>query len=141
LAKCTTPRPCRAIVGQKSGQILFSQKSTEPKWCFMPGFAFYHVRAGIGNPTARKIRLRACIRIGELSRDLETSKGGSNPQATLPSDRKSKTETLADAGISTSTANRYEELAGGKEKQAQDVATAAADSSATGWHQSPPRAH
>jgi hypothetical protein len=54
-----------------------------------------------------------------LSRDLETSKGGANPQATLPNDGKSKSETLADAGISTSTANRFKELAGGKEKQAQ----------------------
>jgi hypothetical protein len=72
---------------------------------------------------ARKIRRRACIRIGELSRDLETAQGARNEL--LPSDgKKSKSETLADAGISTSTASRYEELAGGKEQQAQGVAKA-----------------
>jgi hypothetical protein len=61
--------------------------------------------------------------IGEISRDLETAQGA---RTELGADgrTKSKEETLADAGISTSTANRYEELAGGKEKQAQDVATA-----------------
>ena len=32
--------------------------------------------------------------IGEISRELDTSKGGSNPEATLPSGGKSKTETL-----------------------------------------------
>jgi len=34
---------------------------------------------------------------------LEKSKGGSNPQATLPDDGKSKAEALAEASISTST--------------------------------------
>ena len=38
------------------------------------------------------------IRIGEISRELETSKGGSNPQATIPSGGKSKSATLRDAG-------------------------------------------
>jgi hypothetical protein len=53
-----------------------------------------------------------------LNRDLETAQGARNEL--LPSDRKkSKSETLADAGIATSTANDYEQLAGGKEKQAQ----------------------
>ena len=33
-------------------------------------------------------------------------------------------ETLAKAGVNIRTAERYEELAGGKEKQAQDVAVA-----------------
>jgi hypothetical protein len=46
---------------------------------------------------ARKIRRRDCIGIGELSRDLETAK---NQYYALPNDRKSKSETLADAGIS-----------------------------------------
>ena len=79
-----------------------------------------------------KIRCRACIRIGELSRDLETAQGGRNEL--LPNDgKKSKSETLADAGIATSTAHDYEQLAGGKEKQAQDVADRRpANSSATG---------
>jgi hypothetical protein len=47
----------------------------------------------------------ACVRIGELSRELDRSAGDTNPAATLPDGRKSKTETLADAGISTSTAH------------------------------------
>ena len=92
----------------------------------------------------RKIRLRACIRIGEISRDLETSKGGANPQATLPSDWKSKSETLAEAGIATSTAHDYEHLAGGKEKQAQDVGEAAAAGAPPGRRpamQTPGRPH
>jgi len=67
-----------------------------------------------------RFRLRACIRIGELNRDLETAQGIRNEL--LPNgEKKSKEQILADAGISTSTANRYEQLAGGKEKQAQDV--------------------
>jgi len=46
----------------------------------------------------------------------------------IPTMRRSpKAEQLAGAGISTSTANRYEELAGGKVQQAQDIAAAAAD--------------
>jgi hypothetical protein len=43
--------------------------------------------------------LRACQRIGEISRDMERSKGGSNPQATLPTDGKGKADALAEAGI------------------------------------------
>jgi hypothetical protein len=73
-----------------------------------------------------EIRLRACQRIGVLSAELETAeqaKGGRHPTDGKPT----KTDQLATAGISTSTANRYEELAGGKEQQAQDIATAAAD--------------
>jgi hypothetical protein len=35
----------------------------------------------------------------------------------------SKAEQLASAGISTSTANRYEELSGGREEQAQAIAS------------------
>jgi len=57
------------------------------------------------------IKLRATIRIGELSRELEKSKGGSNPKSTLPSHGKSKRETLRAAGISTSEAHRAEKLA------------------------------
>ena len=60
-----------------------------------------------------EIKARAYIRIGEISRELETSKGGSNPQATLPGGGKSKSATLRDAGISTSTAHRAEQLAAG----------------------------
>jgi hypothetical protein len=38
-------------------------------------------------------------------------------QYALPSDGESKEQTLAEAGISTSTAQRYETLAGPKEEQ------------------------
>jgi hypothetical protein len=73
--------------------------------------------------SVRHIRLRACIRIGEISRDLETPQGKHSAD-----DRtKSKEQTLSDAGIANRTAYDYEELAGGREEQAQEVATAAAD--------------
>jgi hypothetical protein len=57
-----------------------------------------------------------------LSRDLETAERERDSLGRLlPNDGKQgKAQTLADAGISTSTANRYGQLAGGKEKQAQD---------------------
>lgn len=58
-----------------------------------------------------EIRVRACVRIGELSLLLDKSKGGANPDATLPAGGKSKYRVLADAGISTTTAARYEQLA------------------------------
>jgi hypothetical protein len=59
-----------------------------------------------------EIQLRATIKLGELSRKLDTSKGGNNPAATLPSGGKSKTDALAEAGISTSVAHRAEALTG-----------------------------
>ena len=43
-------------------------------------------------PEIAEIHERACIRIGQLSTELDASKGGSNPEATLPA--------LAEAGIS-----------------------------------------
>ena len=74
-----------------------------------------------------EIRLRACQRIGVLSAELETNERARTDLH--PSDgMQSKTDQLAKAGISTSTANRCEELAGGREQQAQDIALAAADS-------------
>lgn len=66
-----------------------------------------------------EIRLRACVRIGELSRELETAK---NQYDARPNGRTSKSEALSKAGISRSTANDYEQLVGGKEKQAQAIA-------------------
>jgi hypothetical protein len=62
-----------------------------------------------------EIRLRAIAQIGEISRELEKSKGGANPQATLPNAGKSKEAQLASARTSTSTANRYEQLAASEE--------------------------
>jgi hypothetical protein len=74
-----------------------------------------------------EIRLRACIRIGELSRELETNERARTDLH--PNDRnQTKEQTLKDAGIAVSTAHDYEQLTGGKEKQAQDIAVAAADS-------------
>jgi hypothetical protein len=74
-----------------------------------------------------EIHLRACQRIGELSRELDRSTGGKNPKATLPSGGKSKAKALADAGVSTTSAQRYEELAGGREANAQAAALAATE--------------
>lgn len=67
----------------------------------------------------REIHLRACVRIGELSRELERADhGGSGGGSKFPAVGTSKAQALADAGLSTSTAHRYEELAGGREEQA-----------------------
>lgn len=76
----------------------------------------------------REIHLRACVRIGELSRDLDqaqTVRNADGATVRLPAGGKSKAAALADAGISTSTAQRYEELAGGREEQAQAAGRAA----------------
>lgn len=76
----------------------------------------------------REIHLRACVRIGELSRDLDqaqTVRQADGATVRLPAGGKSKAAALADAGISTSTAQRYEELAGGREEQAQAAGRAA----------------
>ena len=74
----------------------------------------------------REIHLRACVRIGELSRELERAEpGGAGGGSKFPSVGISKAQALADAGISTSTAHRYEELAGGREEQAQAAGRAA----------------
>jgi hypothetical protein len=74
----------------------------------------------------REIHLRACVRIGELSRELERAEpGGAGGGSKFPAVGISKAQVLADAGISTSTAHRYEELAGGREEQAQAAGRAA----------------
>jgi N6-adenosine-specific RNA methylase IME4 len=57
---------------------------------------------------AWEIRKRAEDRLGALSSMLDKSGGGRNPQATLPTEGKSKSIVLREAGISTSAANRYE---------------------------------
>ena len=54
--------------------------------------------------------MSAYIRIGEISRELEKAQSGKAAHS-LPSAGKSKTDTLRDAGISTSTAHRAEQLA------------------------------
>jgi hypothetical protein len=72
-----------------------------------------------------EIRLRACLRIGEISRELEKAKPG--PITSDRSEVITKEQTLNNAGIAVSTAHDYEQLAGGKEKQAQEIASAAAE--------------
>jgi hypothetical protein len=57
---------------------------------------------------AAEIKLRAQRAIGELSAALPTQNGGFGM---VPTGGKHKAEVLADAGISTSAANRYEKLA------------------------------
>jgi hypothetical protein len=59
----------------------------------------------------------------QISRELEKAQN----QFALPTDGKSKEQTLAEAGISTSAPQRYEQLAGPREEQAQQAANAAAD--------------
>lgn len=82
------------------------------------------------NPEAERqfaeVKLRACIRIGELSRELEKhpqSTGGRHDNGVVPT----KTNQLTEAGIHPRTAERYEELTGGREQQAKHTATAAAE--------------
>jgi hypothetical protein len=58
-----------------------------------------------------EIKLRACVKIGEISRELERAEAHGG-KICLPTDGKSKEQQLKEAGISTSTANRYEELVG-----------------------------
>jgi hypothetical protein len=74
-----------------------------------------------------EIKLRATQRIGELSRDLDRAHkvGRGDGQLQLPSGGKLKAQALADAGISTSTAHRAEELAGGADKNGQAAAIVA----------------
>lgn len=73
-----------------------------------------------------EIKLRATQRIGELSVELE--KGAGRPSKNLPNDGKNfKAAALADAGISTSTAHRAEELAGGPTKNGRVAAIKATD--------------
>jgi hypothetical protein len=51
------------------------------------------------------------MRIGQMSAALEKAEAHGG-QICLPSGGKSKADALAEAGISTSAAHRYEELAG-----------------------------
>ncbi len=71
-----------------------------------------------------EIRRRAEVRIGELSRELDKAQRGDGPAGTfaLPDGRKSKTQALADAGISTSTAHEYEQLTGGADARGEAAA-------------------
>lgn len=52
------------------------------------------------------------MRIGELSRELEKAEYDKGHGTVIPSGGKYKAQALADAGISTSAAHRYEQLIG-----------------------------
>jgi hypothetical protein len=77
----------------------------------------------------KEIYLRACIRIGELSREMETASGHRSDLtlSSQPDEVPGKVAALAAAGISRSTANEYEQLAGGREQQAQAAVKAGAE--------------
>jgi hypothetical protein len=71
----------------------------------------------------REIEARACIRIGELSMDLEKAQhGGARGGSVVPSAGLSKGGALKDAGLSKSTANRYEVLTGGRDQRGRAAA-------------------
>jgi hypothetical protein len=75
-----------------------------------------------------EIRLRAIRKIGELSQGLDKAQGRRTDLKLSDNDvAKSKSQQLADAGINKRTAERYEQLAGPREEQAQQAANAAAD--------------
>jgi hypothetical protein len=59
-----------------------------------------------------EIKLRACVKIGEISLELEKAQYNKGHGTVVPSDGKYKEQQLKESGISTSTANRYEELVG-----------------------------
>jgi hypothetical protein len=73
-----------------------------------------------------EIKLRATVRIGELVRELEPAQP-THTGVQLPSGGKLKSEAISDAGLSKSTAHRYEGLAGPRDEQAQNAGKAAAE--------------
>jgi hypothetical protein len=74
-----------------------------------------------------EIRLRATMQIGKLSTQVEEAQLAGRGTISLPASGKTKAQVLAEAGISTSTAHRYEELAGGPDAAGQAAGFAAAD--------------
>jgi len=62
----------------------------------------------------------ACVRIGELVRELDTAQGErTDLTSSQRGDEVSKSQALADAGLSKSSAHRMEQLAGGRDERAQ----------------------
>ena len=66
---------------------------------------------------ARRIRARAFQRMGQLSRDLETSKGGRPPETRNSAVTSLKSEALEAAGVNRQTAHRAEKVAAIPEKE------------------------
>jgi hypothetical protein len=77
-----------------------------------------------------EIRLRAIAQIGKISRELEKAKN----RSALPTSGKSKEKQLAAAGLSTSTANCYEQLAAREAQLAPAVENAMKTSLAAAAH-------
>jgi len=76
----------------------------------------------------REIHLRACVRIGELVRELDKAPSGLASEVT--SDRSEitpKAQALAEAGIPQSTAYDYQALADGRDRRAQAAGKAASE--------------
>ena len=75
-----------------------------------------------------EIKLRASVRIGELVRELDKAQPG--PAAEIGDStvaQPSKLDAVAAAGLTPRTAQRYQELAGPREEQAQKAAHAGAE--------------
>ena len=62
------------------------------------------------------IGLRAIARIGKLSKELEKAEYTKGHGTVVPTGGKYKADQLAAAGLSTTTANRYEQLASAGER-------------------------
>jgi N6-adenosine-specific RNA methylase IME4 len=80
-----------------------------------------------------EIKCRAAVRIGQLSRDLD--KGAGRPRknsSARPEELPTKARALADAGISTSTAHEYEELAEAYDEEPSRAETYYTESKASG---------
>lgn len=92
----------RAAARPRSSVSLFSGT-------FFPLF----VRRSVAMPhaSAAAIAFCACVRIGELSRDLEKAQG--KRTSSIRVDEVPKAKALKAAGISRAAAHNYEQLAGG----------------------------
>ncbi len=76
----------------------------------------------------REIHLRACVRIGELVRELDTAPAGwASHFNSGPAEVKSKAQAIADAGIGQTVAYDYQALAGGRDERAQAAGKAASE--------------
>ena len=75
-----------------------------------------------------EIKLRASVRIGELVRELDSHQGErTDKELNDSSVAKSKLQDIKEAGLTPRTAQRYQELAGPKDEQAQAAGKAAAE--------------
>lgn len=96
LAECHTVDEAKDIADKAAAMAAYARQAKDPEM----------------EQWLAEIRLRAQRRAGEISKTLEKSKGGRpNEKETLPTTGKSKSAVLSEAGISTSAANRFEQLA------------------------------